>query len=341
MSIEDVIREMHERNVPWDDVREQRLFKRIQHARSERTGNAGRRVLRVAPWAGLAAAAAMAVVLLYRTSAPATVRNAQAPVRSMAEHDHAPDVSILALQDAGRVILMPGARVSVLSQGAERLELEQAQGRARYEITHRQGHDVVVQAAGIEITVVGTVFEVSIEAELVHVQVEQGVVRINDGQRVVRLMAGEKIAVSRPQDPVVGDVARTEAAGERSATAGPSVDRLFKEMDDARSKGDLNRAAELLGEIIARKDSPSSMASAEFILGKVERARGRHPQSALAFRSCLKLLPRSPLDEDALAEEAISWAAANQMEHAKEAATAYLKAYPDGIHALRMRSIVE
>ena len=342
---------MHEQNVPWDDVRELRVFKRIQRKRSERTGISGPRFWRVTAGIGIAAAATLTIVVLDRMPNPMTDRNAKAPIRRMADNarteprnadlKEAQNTSILALNDAGHVILTAGAQVSVLTQSSQLLELEQAQGRARYEITHRQGHEVVVRAAGIEIRVVGTVFDVSIEESLVHVQVEQGVVRINDGQRVVELLAGERMAVSRPQGCAAGAIAKTDARGERSAADGPSIDKLFKEMDDARSKGDLSRAADLLGEIIARKDSVSSMADAQFILGKVERARGRHQEAALAFRSCQKLLPGSPLYEDALAEEAIAWAAANRMEQAKEAATAYLRAYPHGIHALRMSGIVE
>ncbi|MCP4679884.1 MAG: hypothetical protein GY854_31200 [Deltaproteobacteria bacterium] len=337
---------LHELEAPWDDVREQRVLKRIQENR-RRPNN---RRVRLKVGIGVAAAVFVAVVVgLISTQKKepdelgtteentiATETNEQ-----ITSKDAAQSSSVLALPNAGQVTMTAGARVSVLMQIDKLLVLEQVEGQARYEITKNKDRTVVVRAVGIEITVIGTIFTVSIEDSRIQVQVERGVVRIDDGNQRVDLETGEKLTIKRPGARDEKRIAPTDTQSTSSSTSRQSVDALFKDVDRARSRGALDKAARLLHKIIARKESKSSAASAQFMLGKVERARGRHRMAAGAFRRCLKLSPKNPLDEDALAEEAISWAAAKQTKRAKATAAAYIAAYPNGIHASRMSHIVE
>ncbi len=347
MSMDKLVDRLRETEAPWDDVREQRVFNRIQEKR--RRPESRRVGLKIG--IGVGAAAALVAVVIGLTSVQKTEQDVVAVVDDTqvaakgnepgadpgAEHNS----SVLALPSVGQVTMSAGARVSVSMQVDKLLVLEQAEGQARYEISHKEGRTVIVRAVGVEITVVGTIFVVSIEDSRIQVQVERGVVRVDDGNQRVDLEAGEKLTVKRPgaREEKKDTTQETESIG--TSRSRQSVDALFKEVDKARGSGDLDRAARLLNKIIARREGKSSTASAQFMLGKVERARGRHRVAAKAFRSCLKLSPKNPLDEDALAEEAISWMSAKQTEQAKSTAAAYLAAYPNGIHASRMSRIVE
>ncbi len=347
MSIEKMIDEFRDRPVPWDDVREQRLFRRLQAKRRSK----GRSPARLIAGIGVAAAAAMVlglyVTLDFDDAVSATSKG------SITKVPNEPDSSVLDLPGAGRVTMMAGARVSVMERNPTLLQIQQSEGKAQYQITHKPGQRVVVHAAGVEVSVIGTVFTVSIEDEMVQVEVAEGVVRIDDGKRTVPLHAGEEMAVASPNidkealaHTADGDVLDPEDGihrAEKSVRIGSkrSIDVLFNEVDKARNTGDYGRAATLLRQIIARGENRSKKASAQFILGKVERLRGHPKAAAQAFGSCLVLSPRSPLAEDARAEEALSWFAAEKTQRARTAIQSYLHLYPNGIHAKRLRRLVE
>jgi len=120
-----------------------------------------------------------------------------------------------------------------------------------------------------------------------------------------------------------------------------STKQLFNEVDRARKDGNFQEAAAILEEIIGRQDDRSSVVSALFVLGKVERARGKHGKAANVFARCHRLAPRGPLAEDALAEQAASSSRTQNREQTIDAAEAYLKRYPNGIHTERMNRILE
>ncbi len=105
---------------------------------------------------------------------------------------------VLPLQDAGKVVMIDGARVSVAMKIETLLVLKQMDGKARYEINHKKGRAVVVKAAGAEISVVGTVFTVSIEESHILVQVKQGSVQINDKNQRIDLEKGKERRIQRP-----------------------------------------------------------------------------------------------------------------------------------------------
>ena len=83
------------------------------------------------------------------------------------------------------------------------------------------------------------------------------------------------------------------------------------------------------------------MGSAQFTLGKVERARGRHAAAAQAFYRCVKQAPNPSMGEDALAEAALSWHAAGNSEKAEAVAHIYLDRYPKGMYVVKIRRVVE
>jgi TolA-binding protein len=116
---------------------------------------------------------------------------------------------------------------------------------------------------------------------------------------------------------------------------------LLDRADDLRRAGDLAAAAATLRSFVSRYPNDRRAALGWFTLAKVERARGRPAPSAAAFRKSFALAPNGPLAEDALAEEAAAWAAADNMTEARAAAARYLHLFPSGTHSLRMQSIVE
>jgi transmembrane sensor len=201
--------------------------------------------------------------------------------------------------------------------------------------------------------------------DTVEVKVTAGKVEVDDGQRPTVLVAGEAVrlrawtasrpaeAHEAPGDPALGIVPEPFAAPPRAErvprksderatnAAGDPVDLLFDEVAQARAQGELGVAAAKLRELTHKFPRDPRVASAEFTLGRVERARGRHRQAAEAFARCAAFAPKGTLAEEALSEEASSWLADGDRSQAAAAARRYLSLYPRGGRADRMRSILE
>jgi transmembrane sensor len=338
----------------WDELREQRVFRAIVDQRAVQSGRRRRYgiIVRGAVAAAALTAVVMGIIYHFDKTRPEekadpigriaeAENNATAPVPS----DTPKNASILTLASAGQVTLFDGADVSVIEQQSDTVRLEQEEGKALYEINHRDGRLVQVHAAGITITVVGTAFLVAIDDPVVNIGVTRGVVRVDNGKQTVVLEAPEtmSVAIPHPQEAVRW---RHHAKKKRTARRPaeqeiPQNDDLFSEVDEARRQGNLGRAAELLRKIVAQKKSPLSVASAEFTLGKVERARGRHAAAARAFYRCAQQAPNRSLGEDALAETALSWQASGNTDRAKNIARTYLDRYPKGMYVPKIKRLVD
>jgi transmembrane sensor len=360
MRIEEVARRLREQKVPWDDVRERRVLARVLVHRS------GVPARRFHAWIAAGAAAAAMLALAFALFLDKSRSGEEPPAQARAGTGE-PGSSTLDLAGAGRAILLAGAEVFIEVRTAHLLELVQTNGTVRYEIKRSEGREMVVHAAGIEIRVVGTVFSVAIEPSHVRVRVESGIVLLDDGDREFDIGAGEEVAVTA--DPV-GDVAglidatdeansgdsthlrgqaetpmhgaeRRDGRGAGSELEILSAGALLARVDEARRSGRLEEAADLLRYLARRHRDDPRVVAALFMLGNVERARGRDLAAAAAYRSCWKLAPAGPLSEDALAEEAASWSAAGTADRAIDAARRYIELYPAGPHTARMRRIAE
>jgi transmembrane sensor len=384
MTIDELIKKIQAEDVPWDDVRERRVFNRIR----QELERPAARVLPISQkaWAMTGALAALAliglaVVLWVRPSDGTHLASAQEGLTR--EPMGSAEPSVMVIGQAGQVELMDGARVAILAQTAHLVQIRQSQGTAEYNIRHQEGREVFVYADEVEIRVVGTSFTVAMGEGRVNVNVRSGVVRVNDGNRLLELQAGESIGVARRGhaiDPSTHreqtDVAETSTeddahneplrgpvddAGQgresisknrpqapATATSRRTTDpyskhstkELFAQVDLARKNADFDSAARMLEVIVAREDNRSNTLSALFTLGKVERANRRHLRAAQAFSKCYKLSTTGPLAEDALAEAAISWSAANETDRAQKAAQSYMDRYPNGLHAERLRRLL-
>ena len=203
----------------------------------------------------------------------------------------------------------------------------------------------------------GTEFSVSLDATTVEVRVASGRVEVNDGERTTTLVSGEMLRVRawQPQPPASAPAlvplppapsatpAPAATAAARAPEAGAAkqdpVDALFQEVTDARRGGNLDVAARKLREISARFPRDPRVASAEFTLGRVERARGRPAAAAEAFARCMRFAPGGTLAAEALAEEAAAWWSAGQQQRAADAARRYLARYPRGPRADKMHKL--
>lgn len=354
MGIERALEDARNREVPWDEVRERRVLARVRGGVGRRRGVDRRGML--AAGAVAVAAAAVAVVALWPV-APQPVAE-QPQIAAVAPPvAAAPERSVLQLADGSAATLAPGAQVEVVLQTADAVELRQSAGEVRYDVVPDTGRRLTVNAAGVAVRVVGTVFTVGIADDHVDVAVVRGQVEVDDGQRVSQLGADHRLSVpipgtapapQAPEEPAAGADAPPAAPQRRPATRkapreraeAVSIDALLEQADAARRARDWDRAAALLRKIVELDPGDARSGSALFTLGRVERSRRRHTRAAAAFRSCRTRAPKGPLAEDALAEEATSWADAGADDRARAAATVYLDRYRDGTHARRMRAIL-
>lgn len=355
----EAIRSAAGQDVPWDDLRQQRVLARIEAQRAAPApsgfgSGSGSRWTRVAAIAAAAAVLLTVTGLVWSlvarppaevpselvaraldtndTSAPAAVPLASIPFEASPQ---------LRLPDQSVAQLRNGAQVDVDSHDATVVHLSQHRGEVRYVVTPDRTRDFIVDAGGVQVRVVGTIFTVTIADDdaRVTVAVERGLVEVDTGERVTELGPGDALSVDPAEfdDEVIAIEAEpAEAPQPREARPAPSIESLLQAADRARATGDLARAAAALRQLVSHHRHDPRAYSALFQLGKVERARGRHAAAARAFGQCHKRSPRGPLAEDARAEAALAWHAAGRADKARTAAEHYLDRYPKGTHRTRL-----
>ncbi len=183
-------------------------------------------------------------------------------------------------------------------------------------------------------------------------RVDRGNVEVVQHERHVVLEAGEGVtfdstasAGTRGASPSREPLASIEppppapAPSAFAGTASPA--QLLERADQARREGDLDSAASSLRELLQKHPSDTRGALAEFLLGRVETARGSHQEAARAFAACLARKPSGSLAEDGLAELARARARAGDKGEAIAAARKYLATYPGGVHDHAMKLLVD
>jgi transmembrane sensor len=351
---------------PWDHLRERRVLREVERQLEGReTRRRTRRrasVVAVSMSLGAAALVCLGVASVEsvrkhaaeRTVVPAVaIASASAggpttPVASFAASFNVAETRDLA--DGTLLDLSRGARVDVRSETRKKVELAQSAGYVRYTVPPLPGRAFVVDAAGVHVQVKGTIFVVGVDAGRVSVKVERGLVHVIANSGEVELGVGDELSTSADESAPAGlDIDASTPSNNpltgRTAHTGtgslPSADALLERADAERRAGDLTAAAATLRSVVARYPDDRRGALAWFTLGKVERARDRPGDGARAFRTSFVLAPEGPLGEDALAEEAAAWAAANENALARATAAEYLRRFPNGTHAARMQRIVE
>jgi transmembrane sensor len=253
------------------------------------------------------------------------------------------------LADGTLLDLSRDAHVDVRTETRKRVEIAQSAGYVRYDVPPVPGRSFVVVAQGVQVQVKGTLFVVGIDAGKVSVKVERGLVHVAANSGEVELGVGDELSTSAEEAGTQGKDLDASAPANSTPSARvtrgqapfPSADALLERADTERRSGDLAAAAATLRSVVGRYPDDRRGALAWFTLGKVERARDRAADGARAFRASFAMAPDGPLAEDALAEEAAAWSAANETAEARTTAEQYLRRFPNGTHAARMQHIVE
>jgi transmembrane sensor len=343
----------------WDHLRERRLLRSVEQRLEQAQARGGRPAwrVRIALTVSIAIGALLVgyfggvkVNKLRMTqegvaSSKAAAVTSAIPVASTALPE---PIESRTLADGSRLELSSGARVDVRSASSNRMELAQSGGRVRYVVAHDPWRAFVVLAEGVQLHVTGTVFVVEINAGKVSVHVEEGRVRVAALRGDVELGAGDQFNTSVYDATLDSVPAVLETDSAPSAQGGrrneqvpvPAAGVLLARADNERRSGDLSSAAASLRQFLVHYPKDRRVAFAWFTLGRVERTRDRPALGAVAFRRCFSLAPEGPMAEDALAEEAAAWAAADIADQARAAAQRYMDRFPRGAHAARMRRIL-
>ncbi len=359
--LDELIESFRKRMEPrWDDLRERRVLIDVEHTVGQRSAarKARRRALAVAIPLSMSVAALIVAYVVgvdfgKRSAASAPSVAAENAVASSQPAPRAPAgtsdfTESRVLADGSRLELSHAARIEVRSESQKRVELTQNDGHVRYDVSHVPGRTFVVSARGVQIQVKGTIFVVDIDSGKVSVNVERGIVRVAASSGEVDLGAGDELSTPVDQEVALDRTAETPPEG-TAAPRAPRVDpasvlsasALLDRADTERRAGDLAAASTTLRELLTRYPSDRRAPLAWFTLGKVERARDRAAAAAKAFQTSSSLAPDGAVGEDALAEEAVAWAAANNPASARTAAEQYLRRFPNGTHATRMQRILE
>jgi transmembrane sensor len=354
------IERAREREPDWDDVREQRVLTRVLEHKRPR----GRRAVALA--AIVFAGAAITLAIVWPPSGAPTAEHTAAPIAETID-----EKPRLVLSDGSEVRLERDARVRVESDGAGRIELLHHAGSAEYVVAHRPEREFVVKVEAVEVRVRGTRFWVRARDGAVDVEVTEGRVEVTAPDRTAILHGGESVhmrtdLVARAERAAVPPEARDVTPGappepmaeapiverdprdrartipERAMVPEPVVrtfDEWLAEADRARGAGRVEEAARLFRAALDAYPNEPRRPSALFGLGQMERARGSAAEAARAFEACHRAGPRTALAEDALAQAALAWAMAGDSSRAATAAERYLRDYPAGLHAERMRNL--
>lgn len=351
MNADDLERIKANIDVPWDDVKEQRVLTRVLAERRAPVSTWKKGAIPAAV-ATLAVAAAVTLVPWKRVLSQDPNEARTAEVRAPAESEQT-----MALADGSQAFLVRDATLQVEEQRADLVRIVQRRGTVRYEVRPDPKREFTVRVAGNVVRVRGTVFTVARAQESVEVSVQRGRVEVDDGGRKRELAPGESLRVpirngaddiplvpasaAPPPDIAPSALPSTEAEPRPTSTSRASAADLLAKADAARLAQKPAEAAAALETLVATYPRDSRVPNALFSLARVERSRGRETAAAKAFERCLKVAPKGALAEDALAEAAVSWSLVGMDQAARQHATSYLSRYPQGPHAKRMKAIID
>lgn len=125
-------------------------------------------------------------------------------------------------------------------------------------------------------------------------------------------------------------------SGTTTASDDPGPAELFRRADSARAAGNTTEALRLLNLLVARHPKDGRVTLAVFTIGRLQSQRGEHARAAATFESL-----GSALGGEALAEAALSYAAAGQSGKAKTLALQYASRFPEGPRARQIARLAE
>jgi TolA-binding protein len=358
--LEDDIRRVRAREVPWNELRQAGALRRIERARAALRGPARG----VPAMVLVGACAAVAFLVLWRVRAHGVAAPAAATATTVpAATAQRINEMILRLADGSIARQADGANVQIQAVEEERTELLQTQGSVHYEVAPNPRRRFVVRARDVDVNVLGTIFVVDVRPLAVTVHVERGRVEVAQQGRRVTLAAGEGITFDTSDAPLAAiPPSVASPVGGPSTAAGPLLPPkagpappqprqtkgevgspliLLGQADRARANGDLEGAARALRQLLQQYPNDTRVALAEFVLGRVESARGSNADAVRAFGACVARAPGGALGEDALAEWAKARSRSGDASGAALLAQRYLVTYPGGVHGSAMQHLVD
>jgi transmembrane sensor len=311
--------------------------------------------------------AALVLATAAAVGAAATFVVAREPAPSAWQHaalETASDTLSVDLDDGSRMQLGAHTRVEVVDGEAAAVQVELAHGSVECDVVIDRGRRFSVFAAGVEVRVTGTRFRVELDGRrLVHVEVKRGsveVVRPGGSAPERRLAAGERwsldlaqaeAAASAPQarEPVpapqgVDDGSKNSARGapgHQQAVPGAapkpepaSARELLDRGNAARRAGDVAAAARAYDILLNQHPSDPRAGLAAFELGRLRMDRlGDLAGAVQALNRAVALAPGSGFREDAMARLVDAHANMGAGARCRAAQAAYLRSYPQGVHA--------
>lgn len=123
----------------------------------------------------------------------------------------------------------------------------------------------------------------------------------------------------------------------REQTVGTDMEDLLLAADAARLSGHPGEAVAFLERALSLHSGDPRAHLAAFTLGRVHLQLGRNREAARDFAQVERLDRRRVLVEQALAREVEAWARAGDVQRARERAAVYLRRFPEGTYAERVR----
>lgn len=324
-------------------------------------------------WGGVAAivaaaSAATATFVVLDNGETESPRVAQSAFQR-AVLETAGDTLRVDLVDGSRIELAANTRVSVLEGQGTIVEVQLERGRVDCDLIPKPDRRFAVLARGVEVRVTGTKFSVQLQGDSrVDVAVERGSVEVTrPARRKTHARTGDD-SRGRTEQPesVEAPTTRTLAAGEswsvqlqnvdasqaespveptiEDATPTPkktppvtktlSAKELLDQGNAARRAGDARGAAKAYETLLSKHGKDPRAGLAAFELGRLRMDRLGDMSGAIrVLRQAVTLAPGSGFREDAMARLVRAYAATGSQSGCLSEKKAYLKSYPNGVHA--------
>jgi TolA-binding protein len=335
-----------------------RLWDGVSTRLSVQPGRSRKLAWRAAFGAALAAVAGIALFFYLEQARPG------APWQRAAL-ETAGDTLVVDLDDGSRLELGARSRVEMVETSATAVSVRLNHGRVECDLKPRRGRRFAVLAAGVEVRVTGTRFtvELSPDKRRVDVSVSRGSVEVSSPRgldQTRKLTAGERLSIdlgSQQQAeaasaaPELAQAAPSAvepevapAPAERPSAAREVRPPVTLETANARELLDLGNASRRAGDSAGAARAYELMLSkyagdpraglAAFELGRLRMGPLRDLGGAVqAFQRAIKLAPGSGFREDAMARLVEAYAGLGRTAECRSARDAYLKSYPNGVHA--------
>ncbi len=276
--------------------------------------------------------------------------------------------SVLRYPDgSGAFSVAPGTRLQLDVATSDRVVTSLERGAARFEVVPDHEREFRVRIDAVTVTVLGTIFAVTRGERSVHVAVQRGRVRVESSSSNAVLEAGEEGDYALAPSAAPAPIAPPAAPGPSVAPAPASeswralarrgrhhdaytlmhglrpqqvkdAEELLAAADVARLSGHPGEAVPFLERVLTDFHGDSRAPLAAFGLGRILLPT-QPAEAAARFAEARALSPAGALAEDALAREVEAWSRAGVPGKARDAASEYVRRYPQGSRVDQVREM--